>query len=107
MKGYQLTFFTHENARYHHELMSDWLLALCKQLGAVGGTIMSGSMGFDKAGIFHSAGFFELADEPVAIIVSADEVTTGKILQIVDQEAVSLSYTKVPIEYGQVGKGAE
>ncbi|MGJ8525894.1 hypothetical protein LMG33818_001641 [Halomonadaceae bacterium LMG 33818] len=105
MKGYQLTFFTHENARYHHELVSDWLLALCRKEGAVGGTIISGSLGFDKAGVFHSAGFFELSDEPVAITVSADETTAESILQLIDQEAVSLSYTRVPIEYGQVGKG--
>lgn len=73
MQGYQLTFFTEQNRKHGHQSICDWLLKFAEQHGASGGTLMSGAEGFDHAGKFHSAGFFELADQPLAITISVDE----------------------------------
>lgn len=106
MKGYQLTFFTAQDRRHRHTPIGEWLLNIAKEHGAVGGTMVSGAEGFDHVGRFHSAHFFELADQPVAVTVSVDEAGYQRLMYALAQEEISLAYVKVPIEYGRVGKAA-
>ncbi|QXZ14642.1 DUF190 domain-containing protein [Pseudomonas sp. AO-1] len=103
MKGYQLTFFTEQNARHQHKPMGEWLLDFAKQQGALGGTLVTGAEGFDQAGHFHSAHFFELADQPIAVTVSMDEKGCQRLLTALAQEHVDVAYVKVPVEYGRIG----
>lgn len=103
MKGYQLTFFTEQDHRHGHTPMGVWLLQFAKEHGAIGGTLMGGSDGFDQSGHFHSTHFFELADQPVAVTVSMDEAACERMLQAMAQEPVNVAYVKVPVEYGRVG----
>jgi PII-like signaling protein len=105
MKGYQLTFFTEQNCRHDHTSLSDWLLKFCHEHGASGGTVVTGAEGFDHAGHFHSAGFFELADQPLAVTVSVEEASCEKLLLALSQEEVDVAFVKVPVEYGRVGAG--
>lgn len=100
MKGFQLTFFTRQGQRHGHELVSDWLLGISKKAGAYGGTVVSGSEGFDHAGLYHSASFFELSDQPMAVTVSVDEEHCDALLEEIGQAGISISYTRIPIEYG-------
>lgn len=103
MKGYQLTFFCEQNRRHEHSSLGEWLLRFSKEHGAVGGTIMQGSQGFDHLGNIHSAHFFELADQPIAITMSINEAECEKLLEALNEAGVRVSYTKIPIEYGQTG----
>jgi len=104
MQGYQLTFFTEQSRQHGHQPVCDWLLKLAKENGASGGTLVTGAQGFDHTGKFHSAGFFELADQPVAVTVSVDEQAYRRLMEALAQEDVGLSYVKVPVEFGRVGR---
>lgn len=106
MKGYQLTFFTGQDRSYRHTPIGEWLLKFAKEHGAVGGTLVGGTEGFDHAGRFHSAHFFELADQPLAITVSVDEAACHRLMDALAQEDIELTYVKVPVEYGRLGKVA-
>lgn len=103
MKGFQLTFFTEQDRRHGHTPIGEWLLKFARDHGAIGGTIISGAEGFDHAGKFHSASFFELADQPSAITVSVDETACQGLMDALDRENLSLSYVQIPVEYGRIG----
>lgn len=105
MQGYQLTFFTEQNQKHGHQPVCEWLLKFAEKHGALGGTVVAGAEGFDRAGKFHSAGFFELADQPVAVTVSVDEQAYQALMNALAQEDVDLGYVKAPVEFGRVGRG--
>ncbi|MFT3760967.1 DUF190 domain-containing protein [Thauera sp.] len=107
MKGYQLTFFTAQDRRHGHTPIGDWLLQFAKDHGAVGGTLVGGAEGFDHVGRFHSAHFFELADQPLAVTVSVDERVCEGLMEALAQEDIDLTYVKVPVEYGRIGRKAK
>lgn len=104
MKGYQLTFFTAQDAHHQHTPMAEWLLKFAQDSGAAGGTVVAGAEGFDHAGRIHSTHFFELADQPLAVTVSVDEECCERLMSALSQEDVDLTYVKVPVVYGRVGK---
>ena len=106
MRGFQLTFFTAQSQRVGHQPLGEWLLALAKAHGAAGGTLVGGGEGFDHRGHFHSAHFFELADQPLAVTVSVDEQACERLMNTLAQEAIDLAYVKVPVEFGRVGRNA-
>lgn len=107
MQGYQLTFFTEQNRSHEHMAIGDWLLKFAERHGASGGTIVGGAEGFDQAGKFHSAHFFELADQPLAITVSVDETALRTLMEALANEDVDLAYVKVPVEFGRVGRHSQ
>ncbi|WP_197457662.1 DUF190 domain-containing protein [Snodgrassella sp. CFCC 13594] len=74
---------------------------------AAGGTLAGGSEGFDHEGFFHSAKFFELADQPLAITVSVDETRCQQLMDALSKEEINLAYIKIPVEYGHIGKTAK
>ncbi|WP_322101713.1 DUF190 domain-containing protein [Paraburkholderia sp. J41] len=106
MQGYQLTFFTEQSRRHEHMPVCDWLLKFAERHGAVGGTLMNGAEGFDHAGRFHSAHFFEMADQPIAVTISVDEAACQRLMEALAQEDIDLAYVKVPVEFGRVGRAA-
>lgn len=106
MNGYQLTFFTEQDRKHHHTPIGEWLLKFARDHGALAGTLVCGAEGFDHAGRLHSAHFFELADQPLAITVSLDEAACAPFMDALDSEDINLAYVKVPIEYGRIGRAA-
>lgn len=106
MQGYQLTFFTAQDRRVGRRPIGEWLLEFARAHGAMGGTLVGGAEGFDHAGRLHSAHFFELADQPLAVTVSVDEAACQRLMAALAQQEVDLSYVKVPIEFGRVGRKA-
>ena len=75
MNGFQLTFFTEQDRRHDGKRVVDWLVQLTKELGLPGVTVIPASEGMGHHHRIHSARFFELADQPVSVvmIVSAEE----------------------------------
>ncbi|KVX69098.1 hypothetical protein WT34_24290 [Burkholderia stagnalis] len=106
MQGYQLTFYTEQNRKHGHQAVCEWLLKFAEQHGASGGTLVTGAQGFDHSGKFHSAGFFELADQPVAVTVSVEEPAYQRLMSALADEDVNLSYVKIPVEFGRIGRAA-
>ncbi len=106
MKGYQLTFYTQQDRRHGKEVLAEWLLNLAKTQGALGATLFSAGESFGRDGRFHSAHFFELADQPVGVTAAVDEATCARLLDAVGREGVDVFFVKTPVEYGRTGPAA-
>ncbi len=104
MKGFQITFFAEQEHRHDHTPMGDWLLQFAKDNGALGGSLMGAATGFGSAGKMHSTHFFELAQQPVAVTVSATEKVAERLLAAIALEPVTVFYIQVPMVYGRIGK---
>jgi hypothetical protein len=52
----------------------------------------------------HSTHFFELAQQPVAVTVSATEEVAERLLAAIALEPVTVFYIQVPMVYGRIGK---
>ena len=107
MKGYQLVFFTQQDRRHGKTPMAEWLLQFARDHGAIGGTLCNGVEGFGHDGKFHSAHFFELADQPVGVTVTIDQDKGDALIAALEQEAINVFYVKTPVEFGRLGQGAK
>lgn len=103
MQGFQITFFTVENRRHGSHPMGHWLMDTAKSLGIQGATMTAGVEGIGRNGRLHSAHFFELADQPLEITLSADAAMCEKLFDVLEREQVNLFYVKTPVEFGVVG----
>lgn len=104
MNGYQITFFTQQNRRHHHQPLAEWLLLSARNLGIGGATIISATEGYGHDRRIHSAHFFELADQPQEIVMTVSEDEAQRLFDFLAQEDIHLFYVKVPVEYGVIGK---
>lgn len=104
MKGYQVTFFTQQDRRHHGKLVAEWLVHLAQELGLRGATIIPASEGFGHHGRLHSAHFFELADQPVEVLIALTEDDAKRLFDRLRTENVHLFYVKTPVEFGVLGE---
>ncbi|NNP77989.1 hypothetical protein A7P54_16440 [Acinetobacter sp. Ac_3412] len=104
MNGFLLSFYTAQNRTYQGQMMSEWLLAVAKQMNLRGATVLAGMEGVDHQGLFHSASFFELADRPVQIQFAVSNQQATELLDYLNDKEISLFYVKTPIEFGVVGQ---
>jgi len=106
VNGFQLTFFTQQDRRHDGQPLAHWLLAFAKTQGALGGTLVPAGESFGHTGRFHSARFFELADQPVEVAIAVDAPTSDRLLAALAQEPIDLFYVKQAVEFGRVGAQA-
>ncbi|MEN5173376.1 hypothetical protein BJD20_07240 [Acinetobacter proteolyticus] len=104
MNGFLLSFYTAQNRTYQGQPMSEWLLAVAKQMNLRGATVLAGLEGVDHQGLFHSASFFELADRPIQIQFAVSNQQATELLDYLNDKEISLFYVKTPIEFGVVGQ---
>jgi uncharacterized protein len=104
MKGYQLSFLAEQDRRIEHKPAMEWLLHLAKELGISGCTVFSGVESFGADGRRHSARFFELADQPMEIVMAVTEEQANRLFARIGATDTQIFYIKTPIEYGQLGK---
>ncbi|ENW79091.1 hypothetical protein F909_03416 [Acinetobacter sp. ANC 3929] len=106
MNGFLITFYTAQNRNYQGQPISEWLLAVAKQMNLRGATVLAGLGGVDHHGLFHSASFFELADRPVQIQFAVTDEQATELMNYLNDKEISLFYVKTPIEFGVVGRVA-
>lgn len=106
MNGYQITFFTQQDKRHHGKPLADWLLHLAQEMGLRGATLIAGSEGFGHRGRIHSAHFFELADQPVEVLMAVTAEEAERLFERLKAEGVHLFYVKSPVEFGIFGADA-
>lgn len=104
MNGFQITFFTQQNNKHKGHQLAEWLLDFARECGVQGGTIIAGSESYGKDGHFHSAHFFELADQPLAVIMAANQTATDRLFEGLKQEQISVFYVKTAVEFGSLGE---
>lgn len=104
MKGYQISFLAEQNRRIEHKQAMEWLLHLAKELGISGCTTFSGVESFGADGRRHSAHFFELADQPMEMVMAVTEEQAERLFERIEAMDTKIFYIKTAIEYGQLGK---
>ncbi len=104
MKGYQVSFLAEQNRRIEHKQAMEWLLHLAKELGISGCTTFSGVESFGADGRRHSAHFFELADQPMEMVMAVTEENRPIACSRESKRWTPRSSTSRPDEYGQLGK---
>lgn len=81
MEGYRVIFSTLRGRSHRGKPICDWLIAEAKKLGIDGVTIINASEGYGRDKELHSAGFFELTDQPVEIVMLCDGEKCDKLLK--------------------------
>jgi len=104
MKGYQVTFFTVQDHRHKGKPVGDWLVHLAQELGLRGATLLPGGEGFGHHRRIHSAHFFELADQPMEIMMAVSQEESERLFGRLKAEGVHLFYVKTPVEFGILGE---
>ena len=104
MNGYQLSFLTVQGHRHAGKPIADWLVQVAIELGLRGATVLTASEGFGKHRRVHSAHFFELADQPIEIVMAVTEEECAKLFARLEAERVHLFYVKAPVEFGVLGE---
>jgi uncharacterized protein len=104
MNGYQITFFTHQDRRFKGKQISDWLMHLVQELGLRGASLHAGGESFARGGRVHSAHFFELADQPVEVLIAVTTEEAARLFDRLKAEGVHLFYVKTPVEFGVLGR---
>ena len=105
MKGYQVTFCTGEGRHHGRKPMAHWLMETIKSLGIMGATMTVGVEGVGRDGKLHSAHFFELADQPVEVMVAVTEDPCDLLLATpeLERKQANVFYAETPVEFGVVG----
>lgn len=103
MQGFQLTFFTQQDRRHGHTPLSDWLLDLARECGLHGATVIAASKGFGHTGKMHSADFFDLADQPQMVVMTATHEQVETILSRIQEEKLQISCIRTPAEFDLLG----
>ena len=104
MRGYEITFFTHEDCFHGSTQMSDWLMLSALNLGLRGATVVTGSEGYGHNRHVHSARLFEPADNPQEIVMIVSKEEANHLFAHLQEEDVHLFYVKKSVEFGMLGK---
>ncbi len=107
MQGYQITFFTQQNRRHGSTPVCDWLLDVAKELALPGATVIGAAKGFGHSGRLHSAGFFDLADQPQMVVMTASDEQAQALLARVTAAGLHLFHVKTPVEFGVLGDSSD
>jgi len=100
MQGFQLTFFTQQDRRHGALPLGEWLIQEARKLGVAGATMIAATEGFGHDGRLHSAHFFELADQPLEIVLAISEQDAARLFDRLRDEKINIFYVKIPIEFG-------
>ena len=103
MNGYQITFFTQQDKRHHGKPLADWLVHLSLEMRLRGATIIPASEGFGHHGRIHSAHFFELADQPLEVLMAVTEEESRRLFDRLKAEGVHVFYVRTAVEFGTLG----
>lgn len=104
MKGYQITFFTQQSHRHRGKPLAEWLVQLAGELGLRGATLIPASEGMGYDHRLHSAHFFELADQPLSVIMAVTSEEADRLFERLQAEEVRLFYVKTAVEFGVLGE---
>jgi PII-like signaling protein len=103
MNGYQITFFTQHDRRHRGKPLVDWLVKLAGELGLRGVTVIPASEGIGHHHRMHSAHFFELADQPLSVVMAVTTEEAARLFERLRAEDVHLFYVKTAVEFGVIG----
>ena len=103
MNGYQITFFTQQDRRHHGKPLADWLLELAEEMDFRGATLIPATEGIGHHHRVHSARFFELSDQPIAVVMALTRDEADQLFERLRTEGVKVFYVKTAVEFGFFG----
>jgi len=104
MNGFQLTFFTYQDKRHKGKQLGDWLIQLAKELNLRGATLVGAGEGFGHHKRLHSVHFFEVADQPLEVVMVLSEEECNRLFARLEQEKVHVFYVKTPAQFGMTSE---
>lgn len=104
MQGFQLTFFTQQDRRHRGLPLGEWLVQEARKMGVARATMIAAAEGYGRDRKLHSAHFFELADQPIEVIMALSEDDVERIFERLSEEKINIFYVKEPIEFGMTGE---
>lgn len=104
MQGYQLTFFTQQNRAHRGRPLAEWLIEESRRMSIGGATLIAATEGFGHHRKIHSAHFFDLADQPVEVVMVVQHDEAERFFERLKAERVQLFYVKTPVEFGTLGE---
>ncbi|MFL9961142.1 DUF190 domain-containing protein [Paraburkholderia sediminicola] len=107
MNGYQVTFFTQQDRRHRGKPLADWLVHLAGELALRGATVIPACEGIGHHHRIHSAHFFELADQPLSVVMAVTSEEADRLFERLRADNVRLFYVKTAVEFGVVGTDDE
>ena len=103
MNGFKLSFFTQQGRSHGVLSISDWLLNEAKELGIKGATVNVAQSGYGRDGVYHSAHFFEVGEQPLEIQMAVKVEECERLFSKIEEEKMQIFYMKIPIEFGITG----
>ncbi len=103
MNGFEITFYTQQDRHHAGKPLAEWLLSLAAELGLPGATVLAASAGTGPDHRVHMARFFELADQPLAVVMVATPEGADRLFARLEGEDLALFYVKSPVEFGRLG----
>ena len=99
--GKFLRFYVHEDHRYRHILLWEWLLEQANKMGIRGGSAFRAMAGFGRHHVLHEQHFFELAGSlTVEVEFIVTEAEAEQLLALIEREKVRLFYACIPAHFG-------
>jgi len=102
MIGYQITFYTRQDRRHHGEPLGEWLLRLATEMKFRGATVIPASEGIGHQHHMHSAHFFELADQPMCVVLAVTHEEGERLFERLRAEKLDIFYVKAAVEFGVI-----
>jgi len=100
MEGFRVIFSTLRDRKHKETTVHEWLISKAKALEIDGITVINALEGYGRDKTIHSVGFFELADQPIEIIIVAEEKKCDKLFAKIREEGLSIFYAKYKAEFG-------
>ena len=103
MYGCQITFYTQQDRMHRGKPLGRWLIEEANRLGVAGATMLACVEGFGHSHRIHSTGFFDLSDQPVAVVMALTDAEAAQMLARLAEESVEVFWVRVPAEFGTSG----
>ncbi len=107
MQGFQVSFISEQSRNIGHQRVTEWLIQLAADLGISGCTVFAGAESVGSDGRRHSARFFELADQPIEVVMAVTAAQAERLFERIGITDTRLFYIKTPIEFGELGMQAQ
>ena len=103
VNGFQLTFFTRQDHRHHHQPLANWLVEEARAMGISGATLISAREGFGHHRHLHRVRLMNLSDQPLEVVMAVTAEEADRLFAKLAQEKIRVFYSRTPVEFGTIG----
>lgn len=100
MEGFRVVFSALRGRKHNKTPICEWLMIEAKKLDIQGVTIVNATEGYGRDKTIRSALFFELADQPVEVVMLMSPEQCDKFFERIREEKLSIFYAKYKAEFG-------